>query len=237
MSGKKTKTYRINDCKYQFNVEVFNHLFELVKKRRNMKCKELEEEIGEACHVGSDAVHNWRFEQNAPIDLDVLSLLARFLELEDYSSLLMEERKEQKMQIIDRQKDSLKRLYIAVIDYLEIFDKTFGFNDMWHTLVEEGIDSEDVEEKLYELAESEQEKVIKVFREEYLDLHTLDIYESLKELVYDKITESYNGKLSYAYRFEAPVELVGGGHAGVTLEEDISKIHSWLNKLMEPYFS
>ncbi len=236
MADKKTKTYRVEEKEYQFNVESFTYLFRLLKNKKECKCCELEEEIGQICSVSSDAVHSWRFKQNAPSDLETVEKLAVFFESGGVLSLLKEDRKEKAVHILERQKDSLKRLYVSVIDYLEVFDKTFGFNDIWHTLVEKGYESKDIESKLYEIAEAEQEKVIKVFTEEYLDLHTLDIYEDLKELVYDMISDSYNEKLSYAYRFEAPVELVGGGHAGVTLEEDIIKLHGRLNELIEPYF-
>ena len=49
--------------------------------------------------------------------------------------------------------------------------------------------------------------------------------------------DTYSGKCSYAYRFEAPVETPDGKQTGITLSEDYTKAVSLLNEIIEPIVS
>ena len=71
---------------------------------------------------------------------------------------------------------------------------------------------------LYDIAETEQHKVEIVLAKEYIELYRLPVYGKLEE--YDDLCEIYNGKLSYAYRFEAGVENIDGTRSDVTTSED-----------------
>ena len=129
----------------------------------------------------------------------------------------------------------MKRIYDAIIEYLDTFQRTDGFNDYWYNLAEQGTKTEYIEDLLYEIAEKEQHKVELVLSKEYIELHKLPVYGRLEEYVCDDLCEIYNGKLSYAYRFEAPVENVDGTRGGVTTSEDYTRALKKINDVLENY--
>ena len=63
-----------------------------------------------------------------------------------------------------------------------------------------------------------------------------NVYEDLCDFVYDVVFESYDEKLGYAYRFEAPVEKIDGTQRGVTTEEDYNIVLNKIHEILEPYF-
>lgn len=206
---KKLKVYKLEGKEYTFNTDAFKSLFKdfksITKKKTNKKItnEDLEYKISEFVNIGRDAVHAWYCRKNAPADIEFVKKLAEFFELQDFHLLLLEKKGEVTMQITERQKDSLKRIYDAIIDYLEKFQKTDGFNDLWFDFREQGYQDKHIESKLYDIAEDEQYKVILVVKKEYIELHRLPVYNQIVDYVQDTLTEIYNGKLSYAYRFEA----------------------------------
>lgn len=228
-----TKKYIVDGKKMQFDSNSFGSLF-------NKRCKTLgktktdyEIELGEVLNVTSGAIHNWRFGQNGPIDIETIKQLANYLEISDFRIMLKEVKENNNMQITERQKDSLKRIYEAIIEYLDHFIMTDGFNDYWHKLCNKGVKPENVEERLYEIAESAQHKVELVLDKEYIELYRLPAYNELKEYVIDDLCEIYNGKLSYAYRFEAGVENIDGTRTTRTTEEDYTYALKKINEIME----
>lgn len=46
------------------------------------------------------------------------------------------------MQISERQKDFLKRVYDTVIEYLDRLNMTDGFNGYWHKFCDQGVKSD-----------------------------------------------------------------------------------------------
>lgn len=87
---------------------------------------------------------------------------------------------------------------MTVIEYLDKFQQSDGFNNYWHELCRQGIEPKNVEDMLYESVETEQHKVELVLSKEYIEIHKLPVYSQLEEFVYDDLCETYNGKLSYA---------------------------------------
>lgn len=53
--------------------------------------------------------------------------------------------------------------------------------------------------------------------------------------VYVDLDEGCDGKLSYAYRFEAPVEKLDGSKDGVTTSEDYACAMKKVNEILEGY--
>ncbi len=232
--NRQTKTYILDGVSYQFDESVFGELFKRYKKTHENTILETEVELGEALGVSASTVHSWRFGSNGPMDLELVAKLSEFLNVNDFHVLLRREETEMK-QITERQRDSLLKVYYAIFDYLELFNETNGFNDLWFHFCREGCKPENVEHKLYEFAEEAQNKVEKALRREYAVLHKLEVYGVLEEYVNDCLSDIYNEKLSYAYRFEAPVEKIDGTQSGVTTEEDYLLAWKRMNEILEPY--
>lgn len=232
---KDIKNYKIDGKNMQFDSVSFKTLFASNRERNGMSVMEYETELGEAIGVSGNAIHNWRFNMNGPSDVEIIKQLAKSLNLSDYQLLLKDGKENAAMQISERQKDSLKRVYDAVIEYLEEFQCSDGFNDYWHKLSRHGVDSKKVESMLYEIAENEQHKVELVLSKEYIELHNLPVYGQLEEYVYDYLGDTYNEKLSYAYRFEAGVEKIDGTRDTVTTEEDYTRALKKINDILEAY--
>lgn len=234
---KETKIFNVDGTNMQFNSEAFNMFFKDYKKREEIKIQELESNLGEDLGVTRDAVHNWRFGQTGPSDIETINKISDYFGLSDYKVLLKERKEDVVMQITERQKNSLKKIYDAIIDFLIEFQKTDGFNNYWYDFAKVCKSEEHVENNLYYVAEEAQNKVINVFQKEYIIIHKLEIYPQLEEYVYDDLCDIYNGKLSYAYRFEAGVENVDGTRDTVTTSEDYTAALTKINDLLDPYMS
>lgn len=232
---KNIKIYNIDGKCMQFDSVSFKDLFFSIRRKKGMSVLDFETELGETLSVSGSAIHSWRFGMNGPSDVEIIKQLAVCLEITDYMLLLKNGKENTTMQITERQKDSLKRVYDAVIEYLDTFQRTAGFNDYWFKLEEQGTNTEYIEELLYEIAEKEQHKVELVIAKEYIELYKLPVYGQLEEYACDDLCETYNGKLSYAYRFEAPVEKVDGTRDGVTTSEDYTRALKKINDILENY--
>lgn len=139
------------------------------------------------------------------------------------------------MQINEKQRDALKRVYDEIITFLDEFQRSDGFNNYWYKVSPLCIDAKQTENTLLEIADNTQHKVELALAKEYFDLHKLPIYSQLEEYVCDDLCETFEGKLSYAYRFEAPVERWDGTTCGVTTEEDYARALKKINDMLEPF--
>lgn len=232
---KDTKVFNIDGKSMQFDSVSFKAIFSAKCKKLCMKVLDYENELGDSLSVSSNAIHNWRFGMNGPSDVETIKQLAVCLEIADYMLLMKNGKGKTVMQISERQKDSLKRIYDAVIEYLDLFQRTDGFNDYWHQFSGRGDELEQIENMLYEIAEKEQHKVELILAKEYIEIHKLPVYGQLEEYVCDDLCETYNGKLSYAYRFEAPVENIDGIRSVVTTSEDYTHALKKINDILENY--
>ncbi len=235
--SKETRVFCVDGINMQFNSDSFNNYFMSIKKRDEVKIQTFESKIGDILGVTRDAVHSWRFGQNGPADIEIIKQLAEYLNIPDYKILLKKRSSAVVTQITERQKDSLKKIYDAVIDYLNLFDETDGFNNLWHVYAANGVPTNKIESKLYAFAEDEQTKVIRVLQKEYIVLHKLDLYPLLEEYVNDFLGDIYNEKLSYAYRFEAGVEKIDGTRTTVETIEDYTAALNRINELLDPYMN
>lgn len=234
---KETKMFNVDGVNMQFDSEAFNMFFTNIRKKKGLKVLDLELRIGDEVGVSRDAVHSWRFGQNGPADLDIVKSLAVFLEISDYRLLLKERKVNMTVQITERQRDSLKKVYDSVIEFLNDFKETDGFNDFWGDFEEKGYKSECIENAIYEVAMNKQRKVCLVLQKEYIIIRNLDIYPKLEEYVEDDLCNIYNGKLEYAYRFEAGVLNADGTRDTVTTMEDYVITLEKINDLLDPYFN
>lgn len=234
--NKKIKSYIIDNKKMCFDRMSFNKIFLTCREKKNISVLEYENELGELLGVSESTVHSWRFGNSGPVNLDVIKKLSTSMELQDYTLLLKVSDVNTETNISERQKDSLKRIYDAIIDYLDEFLKTDGFNDYWLDLCDKGIDHKHIQNELYNIAEKARHKVELVFEKEYIELFRLDIYSQLQEYVYKDLSDIYNCKLDYAYRFEAIVQKSDGSQSGITTYQDYISVLKKINFLLECYF-
>lgn len=222
------KVFELNGAKVVFNFDRFQSAFNNLAMSRNKRKVSIMSEISAAACVSIDAVKNWRRRYNGPSELAMIQAIARVLEISDWTELLTnyKEEVEMKYTLSDRQKDAVKRIYDAVVDFLADFLETDGFNNYWYDLT---CDPSEREDALYEIAEAKYRNVCRVYRKEFFDLNGTEIYIELSDYVYDDIMDTYDGKLSYAYRFEALVE------EHPTTEDDYAKAINKINHIITKY--
>ena len=221
------RTFEIDDKKYMFSFSKFSELFKNYRKKNEMKVDELEQELADKLYVQKSTIHSWKFGPSGPNDLEIIINLAKCLELDDYIYLLYEEEKVM-TKLTDLQLQSAKRIYDALVGFLHEFEVTGGFTtSMWYDLQDNG--SKNPEEDMYEYIQNLEDKIHLIFRQEYFFLHDLPIYNELLNYMDEDLTETYEGKLGYAYRFEAiPNE-------NPTTDEDYEKAMNKLNSIIEKY--
>lgn len=96
---------------------------------------------------------------------------------------------------------SVKRVYESIIEFLDYFFRTNGFNDLLFDFKK--LDPSLIEEKLGDIAEREHNKVMLALKKEYPIIGKKQVYADLENYIYNDLYDIYCGKLSYAYRFEA----------------------------------
>ena len=235
MISQKFSTFDVNGTSMQFDVTKFKFYFSKYcnsKDESRIKVSDAEQQLGDFVHVSKDAVHQWRFGNNGPASIDVIKEIANFFGLESYTSLLIELKEYTKMKYSAEQQKSFKRIYDAIIDFLDEFENTYGFNNLWFDFQKKGI--QNPEGDIEEYADRLIDKIWLVYKKEYFYLHDTEPYNQLEDYISDVLYDTYSGKCSYAYRFEAPVETIDGKQSGVTLDEDYTKAMSLLNAIIEP---
>ena len=70
--SKETRTFHINGNDYSFDFSVFHRFFETYQKKNSFLINEAEQNIADAISVSKDTIHSWRFEKNAPADMDTI---------------------------------------------------------------------------------------------------------------------------------------------------------------------
>ena len=103
---------------------------------------------------------------------------------------------------------------------------------MWIEFIDKGINNEFIEDKLYDYAMKQIDNVNLILKQEYFYLHNLSIYDNLNTFINDDLINTFDGKLSYAYRFESLVEDYNGNR-GATTSEDYLKALNKINGIIE----
>lgn len=222
------KRYEINETNYLFNYQRFNELF--IKEKGKKLIGDLEQELADSIHVSKDTVHSWRNRVQSPNDLDIVKSISNYYKLEDYKNLLIVKGDNKKMdKFNDIQISSIKRIYDSIIEHLDYFEKTDGYNDLWLDFKDKGIKSEYIEDKLYEVAEKELNKVMLCYKKEKMLLKNTKIYDEIGDYIYNDLYDIFDGKLKYTYRFEA----IPDGNP--TTNDDYNKAMSKIDSLIEKY--
>ena len=92
---------------------------------------------------------------------------------------------------------------------------------------DKGIPSDCIEEKIADYADKRVKDVALVLKKEYFYLHGLAIYDELYDFINNDLLDMYDGKLGYAYRFEAQVD------GNPVVEEDYEKALKKINGIIE----
>lgn len=221
------KFYKYKDSFYFFDHDIFNDMFNRKCNKDRLMIKDMEEQLANVINVSKDTVHSWRYKTYSPNDLNLVNDIANYFGYEK-DVLLCKKGGDAKMKkMSDIELMSVKRVYESIIEFLEYFYKTDGFNDLWFDF--EKIDPSLIEEKLWEIAEKEHDKVMMSLKKEYPIIRKIQIYTDLSNFIYNDLYDIYDGKLTYAYRFEAiPDE-------NPTTDEDYTKAYKKLNEIIDSY--
>ena len=227
-----TTKFTIDGKDYCFNFSTFKIAFNNYHKAQKLSIGQAEQKIADELYVTSSAVHNWRYEKNGISDLDTVKKIAVLFNI-DYM-ILLEESKEvtMKEKYTDLQFQSVKRIYDEIIDFLYYFSETDGFNDLWHKYKNQGAPEKSIEATIYAFADAEIRKIDARLQKEFFYLHDLSIFDELYDYVWEDLMSTYDGKCSYAYRFEAVVEDVNGNR-GLSTSEEYLKALNKLNDIVK----
>ncbi len=166
----------------------------------------------------------------SPNDLEIIKNIANYYKLGNFKDLLINKGDKKRMNNFNElQISSIKRIYDSIIEHLDYFEKTDGYNDLWLNFKDKGIKPEYIEDKLYETAEKELNKVILCYKKEKILLKNTKAYEEIGDFIYNDLYDIFDGKLKYAYRFEAISE------ENPTTDDDYNKVMNKFNFIIDKY--
>lgn len=223
-----SRVFNVDGKQMVFSFPAFKRVFETFRREKNLKVGDLQAQLAKALNVSKDTVINWRKGKNGPIDVDTIQRIASALEIKDFNLLLSDTDGGNSMiQLTDRQKTAAKKIYDKCIWFLSEFENTDGFNNYWLEFKDAG--SADPEQDAYDKVQKMMREVFLVYDQEYFDLKGHPIYDDFGEYLSDGLYETFDGKLSYAYRFEA----IPNGNP--TVAEDYDKAMIALNSIIDAY--
>lgn len=223
-----SRVFNVDGKQMVFSFPAFKRVFETFRREKNLKVGDLQTQLAKALNVSKDTVINWRKGKNGPIDVDTIQRIASALEIKDFNLLLSDTDGGNSMiQLTDRQKTAAKKIYDKCIWFLSEFENTDGFNNYWLEFKDAG--SADPEQDAYDKVQKMMREVFLVYDQEYFDLKGHPIYDDFGEYLSDGLYETFDGKLSYAYRFEA----IPNGNP--TVAEDYDKAMIALNSIIDAY--
>lgn len=97
---------------------------------------------------------------------------------------------------------------------------------------DDGVPKKLIENTIYEFADAEIRKIDARLQKEFFYLRDMSIYDELYNYIWEDLVRTYDGKCSYAYRFEAMVKDVNGNR-GITIDEDYLKALNKLNDIVK----
>lgn len=224
------KKYILEDKVYYFDYELFNKYFRNKKKDENTTLDKLEVDLSKYLNISKDAIHNWRFKKQSPSSLDMIIDISKYFNIKDYMLLLKGKEEKTNMNNFNQyQINSIKTIYDKIIEHLDYFNNTDGYNDLWLHFVDEGIEPTYIEDKLYEVADKKMNEIFLTYEKERIFLKDTPIYNEIGEYIYNDLYDIYDGKLSYAYRFEA----IPDGNP--TTQDDYEKALKNINIIIDKY--
>ena len=227
MKNGQTRVFTENGIHYAFNSQAFRSRIDSMARERSISKGKITDELADALSVTPDAINNWKYGKNGPADLDTIKRSADFFHVDWTLFVKNADGGNTMAQLTERQKDAVKRIYDILIWFLEEFSNTDGFNDWWLEFKDAGW--KNPENAIYDRIAQMERKINLVLNQEYFDLHNHEIYDELCEFASEGLSNVYNGKVSYAYRFEAD------GEHDPTVWQDYEKAMQHLNEIIERY--
>lgn len=126
MGKKDTQRYEVDGVPKEFVFRVFRAAFDARLRRDELKKTEFEENLARAACVEPSTVHNWRGRRNSPSSLDIVRLVAAFLEIAP-EDLLTNHKEQVVEKLTDSQRNAVANVYRDIEDYLYLFAKSDGF--------------------------------------------------------------------------------------------------------------
>ncbi|MBO4864184.1 MAG: hypothetical protein J5517_07450 [Eubacterium sp.] len=230
--SQETRTFHIDGSDYSFNFSAFGRFFKSYRAGTKRNITETEQAIADALSLSREAIHSWRFEKNGPSDIEVIKSMAEFLNISDYRILLIKKIGEQNMTANDRILDSLKRIYDAVILYLDYFDTSFAYLTDFYDFKEAGLSDDEARNEIYGVASDSLHEVEIVLQQEYIILHKLDIYSNLESFISRDLCDIWDLKLNY----EDKRDQITDDNDGMYCHERYEVVYNRLNEIMSEYF-
>ena len=223
------REYNIDGRRAVFNKEAFRHYLTQKSRKEKIAKSKLENQIADQMGISPSAVHKWIYNGGGPMDVAMINLLAGALGISDATLLItfIDDRGITMERLNDRQKTAAKRIYDLCIEFLYEFNRTDGFNNYWFDFQRAG--SKNPEMDIYSKVEDMLGPIHLALNQEYFDLRGSDIYNELCEYVSEDLWETFDGKLSFAYRFEAHPS------GNPTTDEDYDRAMIRLNTIIDKY--
>ncbi|MCR5483346.1 MAG: hypothetical protein K6E99_02940 [Bacilli bacterium] len=217
-----------NNDEYYFNFSSFKQYFSKKRKEDHVKVGDLEYLLASNINITKEAVHNWRMSSNGPSDIQLVTQIAKFFNISDVTLLLTKEKEVNTNMLTDLQLQSFKKVYDSILDFLDEFNESDGFNDLWFEV--EG-DPNDKKGLIWDVVNKKHEGVMKTLNKEYFYLKNTALYEELENYIYNDMYDIYETKkLDYAYRFEAL------GTDQPTTQDDYTKALNKINEIVNKYY-
>ena len=227
MKHSQMRVFTEDEIQYSFNNIAFRSCIDSCAKGKGISKGQIAEGLANELSVTPDAVNNWKYGKNGPADMETIKEIAMYLHV-DWELLVKKVNGGNTMkQLTERQKDAAKRIYDIMILFLEEFSKTDGFNDWWLEFKDQG--SQNPENDIMARIKQMEDRIGLVLEQEYFDLHDHEIYDEFCEFAGEDLVNVYNGKVSYAYRFEAD------GESTPTVWQDYEIARQHLNEIIERY--
>ncbi len=227
MMSTNMRIFTEDGVQYRFNSVVFRSRIDYIAKENGTTKGQVAESLAEKLCVTQDAINNWKYGKNGPGDLETIKNAASLLHTDWKLFMRKVDGGIEMKQLNDRQKDAAKRIYDVLVWFLEEFSNTDGFNNWWLEFHDEG--RRNPENCIYDRIEQMEKRIHLVLNQEYFDLHDHEIYDAFCEFAIEDLTNVYNEKVSYAYRFEAD------GVNESTVWQDYEKAMQKLNEIVERY--
>ena len=184
MKSQSTKVFTFQGKHVSFDTRAFRDAFNIYCKIAGTSKADAEEDLGAHLHTTASAIHNWRFGNNGPGDLELIRMAGEFLGCGDWRLLFKEVEEDKSVsKLTDRQLDAAKRIYDILVWFLTVYSDTDGFSN-WLDDFESG-NVGISEDKIFERITKMKERVSLVINQEYFDLHDHPIYDELCEIAAD----------------------------------------------------
>ena len=223
-----TRKFIVDNQEFYFNYNSFKDICRTFIQNKKITFTKLEEDLANKTNKSTDAIHNWRNRKNGPSDIETIKLIAEYFELSNYKILLIENKLNMKNNLTENQITAAKKIYDRIIEFLDLFLKTNGFNDIWFEM---SIEPKCRESELYDIAEKEINKIILQLQKEFFYLKNTELYFELENYIENDLYNTFDKKLSYGYRYEA----IGDNPTHPTTFEDYTVAINKINNIIEKY--